>query len=282
MFRDFLFGALLICLSFAPLGRAAGTHTEDDADEVWKNLMLEGTYLATDGHDNAKAEEVFLKALHEAEHFGPEDVRVGATLNRLGMVYRDDKKNQDAESSFRKALIIFETVYGEESMDVANINFNMAGVLMKEGRAPAAMSFLQKAYQAYVRQLGEGNLKTAEAECMIGDAYRVQRLWHDAEPPLSHCAKVREENSGILDADFGEAENSLALVLQKEGKYVMADSAFKMAEKIRERIFGITSPALAETLEAHAELLKGLGREPEAEKDLKMAAAIRKLQARSK
>jgi hypothetical protein len=70
--------------------------------------------------------------------------------------------------------------------------------------------------------------------------------------------------------------------MEKEGKYALADGAFKMAEKIRERTQGITSPALAETLEAHAALLKEMGRDLDAEKDLKIANAIRKLQARTK
>jgi tetratricopeptide (TPR) repeat protein len=277
MVRRYLALAILLSTFPGPLGAAY-----DDADALWKELIRQATYMATDQHDNAKAEQLFLKALHEAEHFGPEDVRVGATENRLGLIYRDEKKNSDAEAAFRKALPIFETVYGEDSMDVANINFNLGSLLVDENRSPAAMSFLQKAFRSYQGQLGGNNLKTAGVECMIGDAYRVQRAWHDAEGPLTHCAQVREENSGILDPDFGEAENSLAQVLQREGKYVLADSAFKMAEKIRERSLGITSPALAETLEAHAELLKGLGRDAEADKDLKMASAIRKLQGRKK
>jgi hypothetical protein len=35
---------------------------------------------------------------------------------------------------------------------------------------------------------------------------------------------------------------------------------FKLAERIRERTLGITNPALAETLEAHAAMLKELAR----------------------
>jgi hypothetical protein len=99
---------------------------------------------------------------------------------------------------------------------------------------------------------------------------------------LKQCASIREKDGGILSPDFGEAENSLALVLQKEGKYALADGAFRLAEKIRERSQGVTSPALADTLEAHAEMLKEMGRDLDAEKNMKMANAIRKLQSRTK
>jgi hypothetical protein len=110
----------------------------------------------------------------------------------------------------------------------------------------------------------------------------LQRAWHEAEGPLKQCASIREENSGVVSPEFGEAENSLALVYQKEGKYALADGAFKMAETIRERALGIDNPLFADTLEAHAAMLRAMGRDTEAAKDEKMAGAIRKLQSRGK
>lgn len=263
-------------------GTTAGTDGAGTTEDTWKNLILQGTYQAVDAHDNAKAEQTFQKALHEALRFGPADVRVGATENRLGMVFRDEKKFADAEGAFRKALGIFDDVYGSDSIDVANIDYNLGSLLLEQGKAPQAMEFLQKCYETYRKQFGETGLKTAAALCMIGDSYRLQKAWREAEMPLKRCASIREQDGGVLNADFGEAENSLALVMEKEGKYALADGAFKMAEKIRERTQGITSPALAETLEAHAALLKEMGRDLDAEKDLKIANAIRKLQARTK
>ncbi len=220
--------------------------------------------------------------MHEAQRFGPTDVRVGATSNRLGMVYRDEKKYSDAESAFRKALPIFEDVYGSDSIDVANINYNLGSLLMDQGKAPAAMVFLEKSLLVYQRQFGQKGLKTGDTLCLIGDSFRLQRAWQEAESPLKQCAGIREENGGVLSSEFGEAENSLALVYEKEGKYALADGAFKMAEKIRERTLGITSVRFAETLEAHAAMLRTMGRDLEAAKDEKIAGAIRKLQARAK
>ncbi len=44
-----------------------------------------------DAKDYAKAEQTYVQALHEAEHFGPADQRVGTTLNDLGDLYRREK-----------------------------------------------------------------------------------------------------------------------------------------------------------------------------------------------
>lgn len=278
MFRFSLCGLLLSVLVFSVSAQEAG---QTGADDTWNNLILQGTYLAVDSHDNAKAEQVFLKALHEAEHFGPTDVRVGATLNRLGMVLRDEKKYGEAEAAFQKALGIFVDIYGSDSIDVANINFNMGSLLLDQGKAGPAMPYLQKCLDSYRKQFGDTGLKTAAALCLIGDDYRLMRAWQEAEKPLKTCAAVREQDGGVVNAELGDAENSLALVYEKEGKYALADGAFKLAEKIRERTQGVWSVALAETLEAHATLLKEMGRDIDAEKDARMATAIRKLQARS-
>jgi len=275
----FILCGLLLC---APVRFAAAQDSPPGgADDAWKNLILQGTYLSVDAHDNAKAEQVFQKALHEAEHFGPNDVRVGATENRLGMVLREEKKYGDAETAFRKALGVFDEVYGSDSIDVANINFNMGSLLLDQGKAESSMSYLQKSYTTFRQQFGDTGLKTASVLCLIGDAYRLMKAWQEAEKPLKTCASIREQDGGVVNAEFGDAENSLALVFEKEGKYALADSAFKMAEKIRERTQGISSPALAETLEAHATLLREMGRDADAEKNAKMATAIRKLQSRS-
>ncbi len=85
----------------------------------------------------------------------------------------------------------------------------------------------------------------------------------------------------MLNADLGEAENSLAFVYYREGKYPQADSAYRIAETIRERSKSITSPELAETLEGHATLLRQMGRNSDAETKEKMAAAIRRVLARN-
>jgi tetratricopeptide (TPR) repeat protein len=257
--------------------------TDSSVDDAWKNLIFQGSNLAVYAHDNAKAEEVFLKALHEAQRFGPANVRIAATDNRLGMVYHNEKKYADAESAFRKALDIFEEIYGSDSIDVANVNYNFGWLLMDEGKASQAMTFLEKCLVAYQRELGPKGLKTGDTLCLIGDSFRLQRAWHEAESPLKQCAAIREANGGVLGAEFGEAENSLALVYDKEGKYGLADGAFKMAEKNRELNLGITSPLLADTLEAHAAMLRSMGREGDAYRAEKLSSAIRKLhQARGK
>ena len=59
-------------------------------------------------------------------------------MNSLGLIYREDKKTKEAEAAFRRALPVLETTYGDDSIDVANVNYNIASVMLDEGQGGAA------------------------------------------------------------------------------------------------------------------------------------------------
>ena len=204
------------------------------------------------------------------------------TLNSLGLAYRDDHKYLEAENSYRRALAILEKAYGPDSIDVANVNFNIATVLFDEGHQGAAMPFLQKLLPTYEGMFGGTSLKTAAALCMVGDAHRALKNYADAEGPLRRCADIRESSGGIQSLELADALHSLALVYEGQGKYALAEPRLKLAEKIRENALGITSPLLAQTMEDHANLLKqmGLGATTKPERTAAMAAAIRRSEKR--
>ena len=75
--------------------------------------------------------------------------------------------------------------------------------------------------------------------------------------------------------EFGETIYSLALVYQHLGKFTEADRNFAYSGTIREKTLGLISPEVAETLEAHAVLLRQMGRDSDAKKKEREAVAIR-------
>jgi tetratricopeptide (TPR) repeat protein len=244
-------------------------------EEGWKTLVMRGIYEGTAKHYE-KSEDLLTKAVREAQRFGANDPRVGSTLNSLGLVYREDKKPKEAEAAFRQSLAPIETAYGADSIDVANINFNIASVMVEQGQSAAAIPYLHKALSTYDSMLGSSSIKTAGVLCMLGDAYRLSKDFQQAEGPLRRCADIRETDGGVQNAELAAALHSLALTLQGQGKYALAEPRFSLAEKIEENTLGITSPELAQTLEDHAALLKQLGRDKEAEHLIILSSAIRR------
>jgi len=275
MFRFPAANALL-----AILLSAAGGHAQP-LEENWKSLFMKGVHWA--GVKNyPRAEQSLLDALHEAEDFGPADARLGSTLNTLGLVYMAENKLKDAEAAYRRSLAILSQAYGQGSIDVANVNFNIAQALSGQGRQTDAMPYIRKALGNYERLLGGASLKTASALCMEGDAYRAAKNFAASEGPLRRCADIREAKGGIQNTLLADALYSLASSYAAEGKYDLAEPEFKLTEKIRESTLGLTSPLLAQTMEEHAALLKSMGRSQDAEKLMVLSSAIRRSQKKTK
>jgi tetratricopeptide (TPR) repeat protein len=267
-------GAILAILVATPAARAQD-------ERRWKYFVTEALQAAGD-HDYPSAEQSFAKAIREAESFGPRNVRLGSTLNSLGLVYRAEKKYGDAEAAYRRALGIMEAAYGD-SIDVGNISFNIASVMFDQGHQAEALPNLRKSLAIYKRLLGDTSSKTAAVLCMEGDANRVLKRYPESEASLRQCADIRETNGGVADnAELADALYGLSLTLIAEGKFSAAELRLRIAEKIREQTLGITNPLLAQTMENHAAVLKELGRDKEADKLTAIAAAIRLNQDKSK
>ena len=72
----------LVCL-IVPLALAPDASAQDA--RVWTSDMVQAMH-ALGANDYAAAEQIFLKAVHEAESFPASDARRGSTLNALGLV----------------------------------------------------------------------------------------------------------------------------------------------------------------------------------------------------
>lgn len=267
----------LVFIFFAGI---AATPVRAQDEGQWKRAVTEGRKALGD-HNYALSEQAFTRALREAEAFGPNDVRLATTLNSLGLVYRAEKKYSDAETAYRRALTIMQVAYGD-GLDVANVGFNIAGVMFDQGHQAEALPSLRKSQAIYERLLGATSMKTAATLCMEGDAERLLKNYSEAEALLRRCADIREKDAGLESNDVADAQYSLSLTLMAEGKYSAAEPRLRLVERIREKTLGITNPLLAETMEAHAAAFRGLGRDKEAEKLIAVAQAIRRSQGRTK
>ncbi len=268
MFRLLPAGVTLGVLTLAPHAAA------QEAEDAWKDLVTQGQHAAAN-KEYATAEPIFVKAVHEAERFGSDDWRVGATLESLGQVYVAEKKFGEAESAFNRALGIVGKGDGSDEK-AANVNFDIANLMFAAGRLSEALIYGRKALTSYETSLGGTSVQTAAVLCLIGNSLRTMKNFIDAEAPLKRCADIREADGGIDNAELAEALHSLALTYAGDGKYALAEPSFKLAEKIRESKLGLTSPLLAQTMEDHAALLRKLGRTNEAERLSLLSAAIRR------
>ncbi len=266
-----LLPALVTLVLLARVPAANAQETED----LWKDLETQGQRAAAN-NEYAQAELNFVKAVHEAERFGLDDWRVGSTLESLGQVYTAEKKFGEGESAFRRALEITEKADGDDSGDGANVTFDIANLMYDAGRQTEALTWARRAVSRY-ENVSDGTTEhIAAAFCLLGDSLRTMKNFIDAEEPLRHCADIREKEGGIDSVELADALNSLALTYAGERKYALAETRFKLVEKIRENKLGLTSPLLARTMEDHAAVLRMMGRSKDAERLTMLSAAIRR------
>ena len=186
-------------------------------EEDWKDLYSQALH-AVAAKDYPKAEGLYAKALHDAEIFGKDDVRVGSTLEGLANLQRAEKKPAEAEVTAPRAVTIYSVDPGDDSLEYADVQFALASILMDEGKYEAALQAIQKVLPLYERKLGPNSPGMADSTCIQGDAYRQLKQYASAETSLNRCADLRDQNGGVASAEFGEAANSLAIVYQHLGQ----------------------------------------------------------------
>ena len=110
-------------------------------DATWQTHKIAGKKAYREG-DFDEAEKEFAAALKRAEGFGPQDPRLGASLNNLAMVYKQQGKLGKAEIHLKRALRVFEIVKPDHA-HVASVLHNLAAVYDAQGN-PAEADPLRK------------------------------------------------------------------------------------------------------------------------------------------
>jgi tetratricopeptide (TPR) repeat protein len=262
----FFWLAMLICAIPAWAG----------VDAEWQSQFNDATKAAA-LKDYPGAETAYAKALHTAEIFGPDDKRVAATVQSRANMFREEKKLAEAEADARRASGIFVVEPGERSLEYGQTELILAGILMDENKVEGALDSVRRALSILEQNLGPNAPAVTDGTCMLGSAYIQLKRYASAETPLRRCADLRAEDGGVTTAEFGEAAFGLAIVFQRLGNLTDSEKYFTLAEHVREKTLGISSPVFADTLEAHAALLRQVGRDADARKNERMAASIRAL-----
>lgn len=192
----------------------------------------------------AKAETYFTRAVREAEGFGPQDPRLGSTLNGLGLVYHSRGKYRDAERVYLRALAISLKVYGSGSLDVANVSMNLGTSYFDDALYARGEPYFRNAWWIFNRSLGPDSVKTARAIFQLGETYRNLKQFAAATPLLKQAADIRERVLGLTNPETAAAFNGLALAYTGMGKPSGSGAAFQTGgRRSRERAQGGAPPA---------------------------------------
>ena len=148
--------------------------------QTWKDYMASGIQAAS-ANNMVDAQKLLLRSVAEAEKFGTSDPRLGTALNTLGLVYVKSGKMSDAESCYRRALVVLQKAYGNDNVDVANVQYNLAGSLYESKNYLAAIEAYERSLPAFKHWFGSDGTKTARVLNNLGDCYRQSGNYPEAE-----------------------------------------------------------------------------------------------------
>ena len=85
------------------------------------------------------------------------------------------------------------------------------------------------------------------AQATLGEIYRAEGKYSEAEPLLERALKATEQTLGPDHLNVAASLNNLALLYYCESKYDAAEPLYKRALEIREKNLGQTTPAVQQT-----------------------------------
>ena len=152
MVRSYVWSVFLCAVLLA--GAAAGSvATWDEEAQAGMQAYLHGDYAAAERH--------LLTALRTAEEIGPEDPRLALSLNNLALVYYAQRRYDEAEPLYQRAITITERALGPDDPNLAASLGNLAELYRKQERYVEAEPLYREALGIWQQAVGFYDLQVA-------------------------------------------------------------------------------------------------------------------------
>ena len=190
------------------------------------------------------AERLFLKALADAELFGPSDPRLGGALCNLAELYRTMGQHANAEPLYLRGLQNLERTLGGKHPLLGMNTHYFAAALAEAGKLEEAMPFYQRALRIKGQSVGEKHREYGSTLYHIAELHRRQGQVREAVPLLEQAVAIAEEGQGwrtpkLARLSAVQWRNRLAEALAVEGR---ADEAVALQRDARRQLDGWGGP----------------------------------------
>ena len=193
--------------------------------------LLSGALIELENYpeaENVKREEIELMESITNQDYPEYSTNYPMSLESLGFVLTEQKKYEDAEEVYRKALTYRERVYGASHKSVATSLTNLGNLYLKQG------------------ELSEAEVMSRRALSILAEALQDHEL----------------KNDDIFV--FLRAARNLARIDIERKRYAEAEKTYKFIVSTIEQYHGQRDSSLIEPLEEYAKLLRVMKRPIEA------------------
>ena len=140
-------------------------------------------------------------------------------------------------------------------------------------------NYFRRALEINVKNFGENSIPASQALRKVADGYEAQGMYDKAEPYLLRALKASEISAGPDSDMTGIAVWGMCNFYDRWAKPEKSQPCWHRATGILEKLEGINSPVLKDSLMSEANALRKLGRNDEAQKLEERIANIQKAAA---
>jgi tetratricopeptide (TPR) repeat protein len=232
------------------------------SEALWKTYIETGTEAFQDER-YATAETMFLAAGKEADEFGSSDVRVASTLFQLALVYYAEKKYEQAEPNYRRAVEIWDKAKAPPSIERANALSYLGILSARLGAQQDAQRFYERALEMREKLHGPAASELIIPLTNLAGSLEGQYRYQEAETDYRRALEIAEKH--FKPEAQTPVLRSLANNLSAQKRYDEAAPLFTRVRAIAEKAYGPTDFKTAIALYGEANNLYFLDRSAEAE-----------------
>ena len=226
----------------------------DALDEVRRDLSA---------RRNDDAEKSAQSALALAERLRPRDRRLLQTIETLARVFIFENKLSEAQVQWQRQLDVSQELFGPLSLDNAHALEGLGGTAYLQKDYASAVNFYSRAIEISEKTLGPTEPRLLLELSWLAMTYQSQGAFDKAEPLILRALQARE-TSGEHPIVVEQSVRQLGQLYFAWGKLDKAETYCRRSLAMLEKQYGASSPMLADSLQALADVLTKQNREPEA------------------
>ena len=208
--------------------------------------------------------------------FGDEPNVIATSLENLGHVYFNQRRDAEAEATYKRVLAMREQALDPMDSDIGDICYNLANLYLRQQRYAQAEPLYRRALAIKERNFGANDRAVSKVLGNYALVYFYLGRYADAEKMFQRAARIDEQRLGLENPELTNSWNNLALVYEAQGRYADAEKQYQRVLAVRETQFGKEHPQVAAVLNNLASVYRSQARYAEAEAAFRRALAIRR------
>jgi CHAT domain-containing protein len=183
-----------------------------------------------------------------AATYGPQDRRVGLSLDALGVLLTDRDDFGGAETSLRRALDILRKSAGPESKEAGQTLLHLARLYSSHGRWGEAEGAFRDALTANVKTYGQNDPHVADVLFYGSSLLIDEGKLYDAARVIRGAIAIYTNAGPAYNLQLVASYNTAGEVVEDSGDHKVAETLYQRAIDIGEKAFGPNNSDLAVSL----------------------------------